>query len=409
MKFRLTPRTVKRLNVKQAVVLVAAAVAVSAAGWAVVPANAAQHPTAPADQTLRALGLRHGLHLGTAVDMAALNDASDPQYRALVASQFSTVTAENVMKWEALEPTQGTYNWGPADDLMAFAAANHQRVRGHVLVWHNQLPGWLTSGVNDGTISNDQLRQLLKKHITDVVTHFKGRIWQWDVVNEAASDPWDSPSTIHYKGFWAQHLGPGYIADAFRWARAADSKALLFYNDYNIEAFGSQDATDKTMFVYNMVKQLRADRVPIDGVGSQGHLGTQYGNYDTFQVADALDRFADLGVATAFTEVDVRSQMTAGVQAGDSAEINPRLQASAANYSVLLQACLSNRHCLSFTVWGFTDRHSWIPGWFTNPPEGMANLYDENYQPKRAYRMVQADLALAGLPRVLPRIPQQPR
>ena len=86
----------------------------------------------------------------------------------------------------------------------------------------------------------------------------------------------------------------------------------------------------------------------------------------------------------------MRSQMTAGVQAGDSNEINPRLQASAANYSVLLQACLSNRHCLSFTVWGFTDKHSWVPGWFTNPPEGMATLYDENYQPKRAYNTLQA-------------------
>ena len=129
-----------------------------------------------------------------------------------------------------------------------------------------------------------------------MVNHFKGKIWQWDVVNEAVSDPWDSPPTLHYKGFWAEHLGPGYIADAFRWARAADPKALLFYNDYNIEAFGSGDpADDKTQFVYNMAKALRAQGVPIDGVGSQGHLGTQYGNYDTLQVAAALKRFAGLG------------------------------------------------------------------------------------------------------------------
>jgi endo-1,4-beta-xylanase len=371
-----------------------------------VSASASSPPVNPASQSLRALGQRHNLFIGTAVDMNALNNASDPQYRQIVASEFSTVTAENVMKWESLEPVRGTYDWAAADQLVQFAKQNHQLVRGHVLVWHNQLPSWLTTGVSNGTISNDELRNLLHKHITDVVTHFRGKIWQWDVVNEAASDPWDSPPAIHLKGFWAEHLGAGYIADAFRWARAADAKALLFYNDYNIEAFGSENEGDKTFYVYNMVKQLRADHVPIDGVGSQGHLGTQYGNYDTMQVADALKRFAGLGLATALTEVDVRSQMTAGVQANDSNEINPRLQASAANYSVLMQACLLSPHCLSYTVWGFSDNHSWVPGWFTNPPEGLATLYDANYQPKRAYQLIRADLIFGGRPFVLPRIPQ---
>jgi len=159
--------------------------------------------------------------------MAAL--AADAQYRELVATQFSSVTAENVMQWESLEPTCGTYNWGPADELIAFAERNDQVARGHVLVWHNQLPGWLTTGVSNGTISTAELRELLRKHITAVVSHFKGKISQWDVVNEAASDPWDSPSSIRYKGFWAQRLGPTYLADAFRWARAADPEALLFY------------------------------------------------------------------------------------------------------------------------------------------------------------------------------------
>ncbi|MFG2108850.1 endo-1,4-beta-xylanase [Micromonospora chersina] len=390
--------------------IAAGAVAIATVGALNVAPATAGRPYNPADQSLRNLALRHGLAIGTAVDLAALDDPADPRYRQLAASEFSTVTAENAMKWESLEPTRGSYNWGPADQLVAFAKQNNQRVRGHVLVWHNQLPGWLTSGVADGSISTTQLRDILRNHITAVVTHFKGRIWQWDVVNEAVSDPWDTPSTLHYKGFWAQHLGPGYIADAFRWARAADPHALLFYNDYNIEAFGSGDpANDKTQFVYDMAKDLLAQGVPIDGVGSQGHLGTQYGNFDTLQVAGALRKFAGLGLATAFTEVDVRSQLTAGVQAGDSNEINPRLQASAANFSVLLQACLAERHCLSFTVWGFTDKHSWVPGWFSDPPEGLATIYDENYQPKRAYQEMKADLIYSGPPYVLPRVPQRPR
>ncbi len=390
--------------------LAAGAVVVAAAAVAGAAPATASHPVDPAEQSLRTLGLRHDLYIGTAVDMAALADTADPQYRATVSKEFSSVTAENVMKWETLEPTRGTYNFGPADELIAFAKRNNQKVRGHVLVWQNQLPGWLTTGVADGSISTDELRGILRDHITTVVKHFKGKIWQWDVVNEAVSDPWDSPPTLHYKGFWAQHLGPGYIADAFRWARAADPKALLFYNDYNIEAFGSGDpANDKTQFVYDLAKALLRDRVPIDGIGSQGHLGTQYGNYDTLQVTAALKKFAGLGLATAFTEVDVRSQMTAGVQAGDSNEINPRLQASAANYSVLLQACLAERHCLSFTVWGFTDKHSWVPGWFDDPLEGLATIMDENYQPKRAYNLMKADLIHSGPPYVLPRVPQKPR
>ncbi|SCF05789.1 endo-1,4-beta-xylanase [Micromonospora coriariae] len=371
-----------------------------------VPATASR-PYDPTAQSLAALGLRHGLQVGTAVDLAVLNDANDPQYRRLAASEFSSVTAENAMKWESLEPTRGVYDWAAADQLVEFARRNKQSVRGHVLVWHNQLPTWLTSGVADGSISKQELRELLRKHISTVVKRYKGKIWQWDVVNEAVSDPWDTPSTLHYKGFWAQNLGPGYIADAFRWARAADPRALLFYNDYNIEAFGSGNpADDKSQFVYDMVKGLRAQGVPIDGVGSQGHLGTQYGNYDTLQVTAALKKFGSLGVATAFTEVDVRSELP---DPGDSAEINPRLQASAANFSVLMKACLAVRSCLSYTVWGFTDRHSWVPGWFSDPPQGMATIYDENYQPKRAYHELKSDLIFAGPPYVLPRITPKPR
>jgi endo-1,4-beta-xylanase len=376
-------------------------------------------PPSPQQQTLRGLAARHGLYFGTAVDAGSYADASDPQYRATVDSQFSTVTAENAMKWESLEPTRGTYNWSQADALIDLAARNHQLVRGHVLTWHAQLPGWLTAGIQDGSIDGPKLRELLHKHITDVVTHFRGRIWQWDVVNEAVSDPWETPSAIHlggnagsFKQRFADLLGPDYLADAFRWARAADSKALLFYNDYNLDAFSDGGPGDKTQFVYNMIKRLRADGVPIDGLGSQGHLGTQYGNYDVFQVADALQRFTDLGMAVALTEVDARSLTTNAdtpAVAANSADLNARDQASAYNYHVLLQACLMNRHCLSFTVWGFTDRHSWIPGTFNNPPQGSGCLWDADYHPKKSLRTVQGDLAAAGAPLVLSRLPQVPR
>ena len=186
--------------------VVGAVVAVALGVLGVVSPSAADRSSPkPSEQTLRALGARHGLYVGTAVDMEALADPADPTYRSLVTSQFSTVTAENVMKWGLLEPTRGTYDWKAADELIDFARKNNQRVRGHVLVWQNQLPKWLTDGVDSGAISKDDLRALLRKHVTNVVTHFKGRIWQWDVVNEALSDPWDTPNEIHYKGFWNEH------------------------------------------------------------------------------------------------------------------------------------------------------------------------------------------------------------
>jgi len=380
--------------------------ALTLAVGAALPALADRPPTDLASQSLRDLAAPHGLHVGTAIDVAALGDDA---YHDVASAQFSTVTAENVMKWETLEPVRGQYNWAPAEQFMDFAASNGQLVRGHVLVWHNQLPQWLTQGVANGSISDTELRGILEHHVRTVVDHFKGRIWQWDVVNEAVTDSWDSQGgRIGYKGFWYQHLGEGYVADAFRWARQADPKALLFYNDYNIDAFGDHGPLDKTEFVYQMVKSLRAQGVPVDGVGSQAHLSTRYGNYSPFQIADALERFAGLGVATALTEVDVRNLMPAN-QTGDT--MNPLLQAQAYNYSALLKGCLSSRHCLSYTVWGFDDGHSWTNTWdFGSGPggEAMATIYDRTYQPKPAYRALQADLAWSGPPLVLSRIPRQP-
>jgi len=396
------------MKLRRAIVVGAVALATVGA-LTVAPAVATLTAKSPADESLRALGARHGLYIGTAINNDALTDAT---YKKIASTQFSTVTAENVMKWESLEPTRGTYNWAPADAFIKFAQENHQLVRGHVLVWHSQLPKWLTDGVTAGTISKTELRTLLQKHITDVVKHFRGKIWQWDVVNEAVCDSFDTtncPSgTINYKEFWYKNLGSGYIADSFRWARDADPKALLFYNDYNIDAFGDGGAKDKTQFVFTMVKGLRAKGVPIDGVGSQGHLSTRYGNYDAFQIADALNKFASLGVATALTEVDVRSLVPATPTSDD---LNRIQQASAANYSALMQGCLASRHCLSYTVWGFDDKHNWTSTWDFGSGKGaeaLAAIYDENYNPKRAVNTLKADLAYSGPPLVQDRIPQHP-
>jgi endo-1,4-beta-xylanase len=333
------------------------------------PSHSAKPPggTAVPPDSLRALASKVGLRIGTAVNTDAL--ATNPTYRQITADQFSTVTPENVMKWQVVEPTRGTYDWSAADQLVNFAKANGQLVRGHTLVWQNQLPTWLTGG----TFTNDQLRALLKKHITDEVTHFKGHIWQWDVVNEAFNDDGTMRDTL-----WLRAMGPGYIADAFRWAHQADPRALLFYNDYNIEGMGP-----KSDAVFALVKQLRAEGVPINGVGAQGHLDTQYGFPN--QMQQNLQRFGNLGLKVALTEVDVRTTLPV---------TTPEQLAQNADYSQMLEACLLVRQCISYTVWGFGDAYSWVPGAF--PSEGSADIYDESLQPKAQYFALQQVLSLAS-------------
>src|ERR1035437_5561803 len=250
------------------------------------PSHSAKPPggTAVPPDSLRALASKVGLRIGTAVNTDVL--AANATYRQITADQFSTVTPENVMKWRVAEPPQGTYDWSAADQLVNYAKTNGQLVRGHTLVWQNQLPTWLTTG----TYTSAQLRDLLHKHITDEVSHFKGHIWQWDVVNEAFNDDGTMRDTI-----WLRAMGPGYIADASRWAHQPDPKALLFYNDYNIEGMGA-----KSDAVFALVKQLRAEGVPINGVGAQGHLDTQYGFPN--QMQQNLQRVADRGLKVALSE-----------------------------------------------------------------------------------------------------------
>jgi endo-1,4-beta-xylanase len=342
----------------------------------------------PDSPPLRALAAPIGLKVGTAVAAA---DLDDPAYAKIAGRQFSVVTPENELKWESVEPTRGTYDWSAADRVVDFARAHGQQVRGHVLLWHNQNPAWLVDGVADGSIGKAELRAILHRRITDEVRHFKGRIWQWDVANEFLADAW-SPAPnehgINGDDFWVANLGEGIIADAFRWAHAADPHALLFYNDYNIT--GEDGTNAKSDAAYALAKRLLAEGVPIDGVGEQAHLDTQYG-FDADRFRADLQRFASLGLKVAVTEADVRTFV-------DSAETqvptDPAAVGKQSDYwRGLLDGCLAVRQCISFTAWGVGDAFSWVPGWFTG--EGAALLYDVDLRPKAEYRVLQQELRAA--------------
>jgi endo-1,4-beta-xylanase len=341
----------------------------------------------PPSDSLRDLAAAIGLRVGSAIIPQDLNT---PAWAAVAASQFSVVTPGNEMKWQVVEPTRGVFDWSGADNLVAFAKANKQLVRGHTLCWHNQLPNWLTTGVSNGTISSSQLRALLQQHIYTEVGRYRGRIWQWDVCNEFLTD---ANPQVNPNNFWIANAGPGIIADAFRWARQADPHALLFYNDYNI---GGEDGTNaKSDAAFALVQQLLDDHVPIDGVGNQGHLDTQYG-WNPRLLQEDLERYASLGLKVAITEGDVRTFVN---NATDQVPTdNLALFAQPFEFSEMMKAALAVPELISFTVWGFTDADSWVPGFFTG--EGYATIYDVNLNPKPAYYALQSDLAVAkGAPR----------
>ncbi len=295
-------------------------------------------------QTLRQAGSYDGLKVGTAVDSGYL---MQPEYASVLAAQYNQVQAENEMKFNATEPSQNVFNFAPGDAIGAFATANQMSFRGHNLVWYQAVPSWITQG----GFTPAQLNAVLQNHIANVAGHFAGQVYAWDVVNEAFDD---TPQANLRSSVWYDSPGigsatgtTGYIEQAFRWARQADPKALLFYNDYNTEDLGA-----KSDAVYAMVKDFKSRGVPIDGVGFQMHI--TLGNYPTIAGWTAnLARFAALGVQVQITEMDVRVAVDANGQPAP-ADLNSQAQM----YASILAVCLANPSCTAFQTWGFTDLHS---------------------------------------------------
>ncbi|MFI7439950.1 endo-1,4-beta-xylanase [Nonomuraea indica] len=322
---------------------------------------------AAASAALREHAAARGKFIGTALATGPL--ANESAYRDLAATEFNQITAENAMKWDATEPSQGRFTFDGADAVVGFAAANGQQVHGHTLVWHSQTPGWVQS------LGATAMRAAMREHIAQVVGRYAAdpAVVSWDVVNEVFDDSGNLRTS-----FWYNTLGESYIADAFRAARAADPDARLCINDYNVEGINA-----KSTAMYDLVRSLRGQGVPVDCVGLQGHLAAQYGFPG--QVQQNMQRFADLGVQVRVTELDVRMVMPR--DAGKDAT-------QAAYYRDTVNACLAVTACAGITIWGFTDRHSWVPDTF--PGQGAALIYDENYRPKPARTAVHDALAGGG-------------
>ncbi|HET8657191.1 MAG TPA: endo-1,4-beta-xylanase [Longimicrobiaceae bacterium] len=311
--------------------------------------------------TLRSRAEAHDLYVGSAA-ATGLN-RGDAAYADTLAAEFDMVTPENAMKFDATHPQPGLYTFAAGDTIVAFAEKNGMKVRGHTLVWQNQLPDW----VRNGTWTKQSLSDTLKAHIQNVVGHYKGKIHAWDVVNE----PFNGDGTLQ-SNIFLQTIGPDYIELAFRWAHEADPDAKLYLNEY-----GAEDMGTKSDSLYALVSRLKADGVPIDGVGMQMHLATQYGAPSTTDLAANMKRLGDLGLKVEITEMDVR---TAVPTTADGVAKQVQM------YRDVVGACRAASNCDAIVFWGFTDKYSWVPSTFTG--QGAALLYDASYHRKETFAAV---------------------
>ena len=314
-----------------------------------------------AQETLKNYADKIPLNIGTCVDSNFYQN--NQAYITVLKREFNTVVCQNEMKAASLQPTQGTFTFTTPDKLVAFAQQNNMKIRGHVLVWYSQNPNWLANG----NWTRTTLLAAMKAHISGVLGHYKGQIFEWDVVNEAFDD---NGAGARRSCFWQNIIGNDYVDSAFTYAHQADPAALLFYNDYATCTINA-----KSTAIYNMINTMLANGVPVHGIGFQSHQQVSDSSSSLYGNMKAnFDRFAALGLKISITELDVRM-----VLPSDQSKLN----AQAEVYRMFMQLALAEPSCRTFMMWGFTDQYSWIPAQF--PGQGTALIYDANYQPKPAY------------------------
>jgi len=312
-------------------------------------------PTVPADP-LRDAANVSGKMIGTAVQSGLLRT---PPYDTVAARHFNYLTAEYEMKMGVIAQSPGFNDYGPGDAIVGFAMANGMRVKGHALVWHGSVPSWVEA------LSPADLRPMFENYIRDVAAHYRGRVFAWDVVNEAVADDGSGLRDTVFR----RKLGDGYVAEAFRLARQADPAARLIYNDY-----GGEGLNTKSNRIYELVRSLVAEGVPIDGVGLQMHI-TASNPPNAASVAANVRRLADLGLTVNISEMDVRIRDAPGTA-------QARLELQKTVYKSMVGVCVEEMRCDGVTFWGFTDAHSWIDSRFgADDPL----LFDDQYVAKPAF------------------------
>lgn len=316
--------------------------------------------------------------VGVAITPAHLRDSAQ---RSFILTHFNSLTAENVMKMEPIHPEENRYNWQGADAIVNFAVENGLKVRGHTLCWHNQAPKWMFYDADGKLVSKEILLDRLRKHIHEVVGRYKGKVYAWDVVNEAVSD---KPDEFLRNSLWYQICGEEFIAKAFIYAHEADPDAVLFYNDYNTEDPG------KSARVYRLLKSLLDAKVPVHAVGLQGHWSVRHPSRES--LVAAIERYASLGIKIQVTELDVSiytDDKKPDTPPNQSNYTTEREAQQTAQYDMLFQTFRKYRDVITgVTFWNLSDRSSWLDNFPVRGRKNYPLLFDENLQPKKAYQKV---------------------
>jgi len=294
-------------------------------------------------QTLRYYAEKCGKRIGVALSSwkAGATEAG---------RQFNMLVAENEMKMDALQPSRGQFSFGAADGLVSLATNNRMTMRGHCLVWHMQQPEWVSSDgkKNDRNWTRTEALAIMKTHITTVMQHFKGKVTEWDVVNECLDDD-QSVVRSNPDGYtlrptvWQRAIGDDYIDSAFVFAHQADPTAVLYLNDYDVELQGNA----KSVAFYNLIMRLKKSGIPVDGAGLQCHFSVE--DVDSVKLDRTIRRFGEAGLKCAITELDMGISTTSAKD----------LEEQARCYRVVTDIVLANDHCENLVIWGVKDNDSW--------------------------------------------------
>ena len=314
------------------------------------------------------------IRFGAAAMKENFND--DARYRAAITEYCDIITPMNDLKWEALRPEQGKFNFEDADRIIAFAQKTRKEIRGHALCWYNAMPDWANK-IN----SRKQAERELRQHIEAVVTRYKGIISSWDVVNEAiAHDP--APKRPWRDTIWHRLLGQSHIDIAFETAARNDPAAELVYNDYDYENVGPRFEA-RRQITLDMIRRLQAKKIPIHGVGIQAHLYAERAIDEAGIIKFGADLKA-LGVKLLVTELDVIDWRL-------PADIKQRDEAAARHVETFLNAVSTAQPGLPVVSWGITDKYSWVGETFVRNDKLAARPLplDESYRKKPMMDVIQ--------------------
>ncbi|HPC72305.1 MAG TPA: endo-1,4-beta-xylanase, partial [Treponema sp.] len=328
--------------------------------------------------------------VGAAIEPEEAEPAT--QKAQLLIKHFDTIVAGNVHKMDSIQPKEGVFDWSRADKIVEFGEMTGMRLRWHTLVWHNQVPSWIFQDSKDPNkpVSKEILNQRLKTYIQTVMKRYKGRVESYDVVNEVLSDN-GGLRTGSEGSKWYQILGPDYIENAFRWAREADPDAQLVINDYNLES-----NSRKRQDMYNLIKELKQKKVPIDAVGLQMHVSINAPSIQ--EIRETINLFASLGVKVLITELDVSIYENPGEP--KKVITNDLLLKQARRYKELFDLFkeAANKKQLDMVViWGLTDDGSWLNNY---PVPGRTNaplLFDKQLKSKPAFWAIVDPKKVKGL------------